>query len=533
MTLRHYTILFLLCLCSLHGIAYDFSLGADISWATEMENRGLKLYNYNGEEREATALMAEMGLDAVRLRVWVDPSAHGNYCNKEDLLIKAQRAKALGMDIMVDFHYSDWWADPGKQNIPAAWAKHKYKQMLIDVADHTKDVLTYLKDNGITPKWVQVGNETSNGMLWPLGGNKGVKWKDEYGKYTAEAKQYAGFFKAGRDAVKAVFPEALVIVHLDNGYKESLYNNNLDALRDNGAEWDLIGMSLYPYWTFKGGYEGSVERLMGECIRNINMVVKKYGTDAMIVETGYEVDDKNPETMEEGRRQLAELIRLCLNNTGGHCKGVFYWEPTCRPSQYKLGAFTEEGKPSAIMRAYTTAARQLREASAQSTNTKTAALPYDRPLVTIETSLGNIIIELYNETPKHRDNFLAMAKSGAMADAQFYRVIKGFMIQGGMEGEPETLDAEITYPLHLNYRGAVAAARAADEVNPTFKSSAKNFYIVWGKNVWDSIESLDKTYTVFGEVVSGLDVVEKIQNLTTDATERPTTPVTFKIIVKE
>lgn len=533
MNLRHYTILFLMCLCSHYTKANDFSLGADISWATEMEKRGMKLYNYNGEEREATALMAEMGLDAVRLRVWVDPSAHGNYCNKEDLLIKAQRAKALGMDIMVDFHYSDWWADPGKQNIPAAWAKHKYKQMLNDVAEHTKDVLTFLKDNGITPKWVQVGNETSNGMLWPLGGNKEVKWKDENGKYTAEAKQYAGFFKAGRDAVKAVFPEALVIVHLDNGYNESLYNRNLDALRDNGAEWDIIGMSLYPYWTFKGGYEGSVERLMGECIRNINMVVKKYGTDAMIVETGYEVDDKNPEVMEEGRRQLAELIRLCLNNTGGHCKGVFYWEPTCRPSQYKLGAFTEEGKPSAIMRAYTTAARQLRETSAQTTGTKTAALPYDRPLVTIETSLGNIVIELYNETPKHRDNFLAMAKSGTMTDAQFYRVIKGFMIQGGMEGEPETLDAEITYPLHLNYRGAVAAARAADEVNPTYKSSAKNFYIVWGKNVWDSIESLDKTYTVFGEVVSGLDIEEKIQNLSTDATDRPTTPVTFKIIVKE
>ena len=136
--------------------AADFTLGADISWATEMESRGHKLYNYKGEEREATALMKEMGLNAIRLRVWVDPAEHGNWCNKEDVLVKALRAKQLGMDIMIDFHYSDWWADPAKQNIPAAWAKHKYKQLLVDVANHTKEVLTMLKDNGITVKWVQV-----------------------------------------------------------------------------------------------------------------------------------------------------------------------------------------------------------------------------------------------------------------------------------------------------------------------------------------------------------------------------------------
>ena len=96
----------------------EFWLGADIGWCTEYEAQGHKFYNKDGQERECTALMKELGLNAVRHRVWVDPSSHGNWCGKEDLLVKCQRAKTLDMAIMVDFHYSDWWADPNKQNIP-------------------------------------------------------------------------------------------------------------------------------------------------------------------------------------------------------------------------------------------------------------------------------------------------------------------------------------------------------------------------------------------------------------------------------
>jgi len=495
---------------SLAALADDFTLGADISWCTEMEQKGQKVYNYLGEEREATALMKEMGLSGVRLRVWVDPKEHGGWCGKEDVLKKALRAKELGMDVMVDFHYSDWWADPGKQNIPAAWAKHKYKQVLTDIAQHTTEVLQLLKDNGVEPRWVQVGNETSNGMLWPLGQITNGQWKDENGKWTKGAQQYAGFVKAGYDAVKAVFPKALVIVHLDNGYDDVLYNNNLDALKENGAQWDIIGMSLYPFWTFKAGYEGTVERLMGECIRNMNMLTKKYGTDVMIVETGYKVAPGTPEVMEEGRRQLAELIRLCREKTAGRCKGVFYWEPTCRPSTYELGAFGEDGRPTAIMRAFTMA-------SNLQSSIFNFQFVYDRPLVTIHTTMGDITVELYNETPKHRDNFLKLAKDGGLDGKPFYRVIQNFMAQFGDAQNDATLDAEITYPVHLHWRGALAAAREGDETNPTFRSSAANFYIVWGRNAWDSMPHLDKTYTVFGEVVKGLDVVEKIQSRTTQA----------------
>ena len=98
-----------------------FAKGADISWVTEMEQKGNKFYNSAGQERECTALMKELGLNSVRLRVWVDPKEHDNWCNTADLVVKAKRAAELGMDVMVDFHYSDWWADPGQQHKPQAW----------------------------------------------------------------------------------------------------------------------------------------------------------------------------------------------------------------------------------------------------------------------------------------------------------------------------------------------------------------------------------------------------------------------------
>lgn len=144
----------------------DFVKGADVSWATQMESQGHVFKDLAGEKRECMALMKEYGLNAIRLRVWVDPGEHGNWCNTEDLVVKAKRAYSLGMDIMVDFHYSDWWADPGQQHKPAAWKGLEIDELKRALATHTIDVLSALKTAGITPKWVQVGNEIRPGMLW-------------------------------------------------------------------------------------------------------------------------------------------------------------------------------------------------------------------------------------------------------------------------------------------------------------------------------------------------------------------------------
>ena len=341
----------------------DFYKGADISWVTEMESKGHQLYNDEGQARECTALMKEYGMNAIRLRVWVDPSKHDNWCNKEDVLVKAKRAKALGMEVMVDFHYSDWWADPAKQNIPASWKGHSYEEMKKDLANHTQEVLQFMKDNGITPKWVQVGNETTNGMLWSVQTNEqGWEIKDENGNTiitesmghaTRNPEQYAGFFKAGYEAVKAIFPEAIVIVHLDNGFDTDLYDWNLGILTGHGAKFDMIGMSLYPYWA-EMYHNQTAEQTISGCMANIKRLNAKYGCAVMIVETGMLCADEqgklaSASVLEEGYQQLVRIIK---ESKEIGCKGVFYWEPECKPSQYKLGAFTEDGRPTRIMDAF-------------------------------------------------------------------------------------------------------------------------------------------------------------------------------------
>lgn len=121
-----------------------FAKGADISWVTEMEKSGMKFYNANGKQTDCFELMKELGMNAIRLRVWVNPT--DGYCNKTDVVAKALRAKALGLELMIDFHYSDSWADPGKQNIPNAWKNYNLAKMKAAVADHTKEVLQALKD---------------------------------------------------------------------------------------------------------------------------------------------------------------------------------------------------------------------------------------------------------------------------------------------------------------------------------------------------------------------------------------------------
>lgn len=331
----------------------DFALGADISWYTQAESQGQKYYNLQGQEADCNQVMKDCGLGAVRLRVWHDPLARpkmdwerefrpDSWCDKNDLLTKSLRAKEAGLDIMVDFHYSDFWADPGKQITPKAWADHSLDEMCLDVAAHTTDVLQMLKDNGIEPRWVQIGNETTNGMLWPMGHAK-----------PDSCQNYARLFQAGYEAMKQVFPDAIGIVHLDNGWKDELYDWNIGGLKENGAKFDMIGMSLYPYWAQQEDSTREADQIITDCIANIRRVGQIYQCPVMITEVGFYVDESKPEVLAEGRRQLMRVLHEAKYETDGICRGVFYWEPECRPSQYRLGAFTEDGHPTCIMEAWT------------------------------------------------------------------------------------------------------------------------------------------------------------------------------------
>ncbi|MCQ2289228.1 MAG: arabinogalactan endo-1,4-beta-galactosidase [Muribaculaceae bacterium] len=312
-----------------------FWLGADISGTTELESRGVQLYNAAGEPRENTRLMKELGMNAIRLRVWVNPKR--GFSNKEDVLVMALRAKALDMPVMIDFHYSDWWADPAKQNIPEAWKNMNYKQMKRALARHTEETLRLLKQHGIDVRWVQVGNETTNGFLWPMG------------KAQDNMKQYAGLTDAGYAAVKKVYPDAIAIVHLDCACDPGRYDFIFDGLRKYKARFDMIGVSVYPYWDIDSKLEADYKGTIKDFPANIKRISEKYGVETMVVETGVEVAKP-----EEGKVILKAIIDAAMNDCGGHCHGVFYWAPELE-GQYPLGAFKDH-RPTIIMEAFTEAA---------------------------------------------------------------------------------------------------------------------------------------------------------------------------------
>ncbi|MDR3653153.1 MAG: glycosyl hydrolase 53 family protein [Paludibacter sp.] len=309
-----------------------FAKGADVSWVTQMEASGMKFYNAQGSETECMTLLKSLGMNSIRLRVWVNPA--DGWCNSQDLLTKALRAKNLGMHIMIDFHYSDSWADPSKQTKPAAWINLTGTNLETAVATHTTSVLNLLKTNNITIDWVQVGNETSNGMLW------------DDGKASINMQKYAKLTNAGYNAVKAVYPNAKVIVHLNNGYDKGLYKWLFDGLVANGAKWDVIGMSVYPYWfTTSNDWQTCNQ----QCLDNMNYMVSLYGKEVMIVECGMSWD--SPTVCQSF---LTDLIAKTKSVTGGKGIGVFYWEPECYNNwqSYSMGAFDNSGKPTVALDAF-------------------------------------------------------------------------------------------------------------------------------------------------------------------------------------
>ncbi len=312
-------------------IITGFAKGADISWLTEMESEGISFRNSSGTERELTALMREVGMNALRYRVWVNPVDGWN--SIEDVLVKAKRAKANGMRIMIDFHYSDTWADPAHQHIPAAWVDYDWERMATAVATHTADCLNKLKAEGIDVEWVQVGNETNTGMLWSMGSCAD-------GDFTA----YAQLHNAGYDAVKAVYPNAKVIVHSSNGYNWGACRWMLDGLRSAGGRWDIVGLSVYPKWANKPW-----EDCVSETYTNTKNIIARYATPVIYVECGYDSVEQF-----EAKAFLTALIAKARSTPNDMCQGVFYWEPQCNGSwhNYGLGAFTSGWMPSVALEAF-------------------------------------------------------------------------------------------------------------------------------------------------------------------------------------
>jgi arabinogalactan endo-1,4-beta-galactosidase len=305
-----------------------FAKGADVSWLTQMEANGIKFYNSSGTEQDCMLILKNLGMNALRLRVWVNPS--NGWCNTADVVAKAVRAKNLGFKIMIDFHYSDTWADPGHQTKPSAWASQDFATLQTSVYNHTTTVLNALKTNGVTPAWVQAGNETNDGMLWPDG------------KASVNMSNFAALVNAAYNAVKSVDTSIKVIVHISNGFDNSLFRWIFDGLTANGAKWDIIGMSLYP-----GTANWST--LNAQCFSNMDDMVARYNKDVMICEAGMSWDQAAV-----CNSFLTDLIAKTKSVTGGRGLGVFYWEPESYNNWqgYTLGAFDNSGKPTVALNAF-------------------------------------------------------------------------------------------------------------------------------------------------------------------------------------
>lgn len=293
-----------------------------------MEAAGRLFYNSAGTQMDCMQLLQSIGMNSIRLRVWVNPA--GGWCNATDVLAKARRAKNLGMRVMINFHYSDVWADPGNQVKPAAWAAYDMATLKNAVYTHTHDVLTLLKNNGISPEWVQVGNETNDGMLWPTG------------KASVNMANFASLVNSGYDAVKAVNPNIAVIIHISNGFDNSLYRWIFDGLKNNNARWDIIGMSLYPT-------PSNWASMNTQCQVNMQDMISRYNKPVMLVETGMSWDQAAA-----CRNFLDDLVNKVKSLPSGKGLGVLYWEPESYNNWkgYTLGAFDNSGRPTQALDAF-------------------------------------------------------------------------------------------------------------------------------------------------------------------------------------
>ncbi|NVJ89976.1 MAG: glycosyl hydrolase 53 family protein, partial [Flavobacteriaceae bacterium] len=304
-----------------------------ISWITEMEDNGYEWKDNDGNTTDIFQLLKAYNMNIVRLRVWVNPetSNANGWCDIDDLVVKAERAKNAGLDVMLTIHYSDWWADPGKQNKPQAWATYSMSQLETAVANHTTGVLNGLSAKNITPKYIQIGNETDNGMLWDTG-------KASVGGFS----NYAKFINAGAEAVKNFNSNIKTIIHISNGFNNDLFKWNIDGLLSNGlvtSNIDVIGLSLYPAiadWKVK----------VDETYDNMIDLQSRYQKEVMMVEVGHPNDNYDV--------TYQFLVYMIEKTKQANGLGVLYWEPAVFNGwrNYNKGAWDDDGSPSVAMDAF-------------------------------------------------------------------------------------------------------------------------------------------------------------------------------------
>lgn len=317
-----------------------FIKGMDLSTLLELERCGAKYYE-DGKEKDILDIMKEHDVDTIRLRLWNDPKSEegepygaGNNDLAETIAI-GKKVTAAGFGVLLNFHYSDFWADPGKQIKPKAWKDFGVDELEQAVYDFTLENLTKIIEAGVNVTMIQVGNELSNGLLWPEG-------------KVPDYDNIAKFVNAGIRACRKVNADIPIMIHLDNGGNNELYVRWFTNFIERGEEFEYIGLSYYPFW------HGSLDQLEF----NMNDIAKRFNKDLIIAEVsmGFTMDSyqeyekladserkgyaTKPELVEkidypmtiEGQADFTkDFLNRVANVVDDHGKGFFWWEPAWIP----------------------------------------------------------------------------------------------------------------------------------------------------------------------------------------------------------
>lgn len=307
----------------------DFILGMDASCVPALEDSGVQYSDHNGQRKDVYQILRENGINYIRVRVWNDPFTAdgkgygGGNCNLDNAIEIGQRATAQGMKLLVNFHYSDFWADPAKQMAPKAWKNLSIEEKCDALYNYTANSLQALVDAGVDVGMVQIGNETNGVMCGENSADPGG-WQ-----------RITQLMQAGSRAVREVCPNALVAVHFTNPEKVTSYATYSRQLADYGVDYDVFASSYYPYW------HGTLENLS----RVLSDVATTYGKKVMVAETSYAFTPQDSDFFSNTisststpmynypftQQGQADLVRDVIDTMVNHTEnaiGVFYWEGT-------------------------------------------------------------------------------------------------------------------------------------------------------------------------------------------------------------
>jgi len=305
--------------------AAEYAIGADLSFLRQAESNGT-VFKDNGQAKPGLQIFKDHGYNWIRLRLFHTPTRLPN--NLEYTIATAKDARKLGFRFLLNYHYSDTWADPGKQFLPKAWEGKSHSELVKAVRDYTRDTIVAFREAGVMPDMVQIGNETINGMLWPDG------------KLPANWDNYAELTKAGIEGVIAgTGPETKprIMIHIDRGGDQKKTKAFFDKLHSYGITYDVIGQSYYPWW------HGSLNDLR----ENMLFMANAYRKDIILVEAAYnwkpaEYANKLapfPESPQGQKEFLEEVNRIVQATPYGLGKGVFWWEPAVTGGLARRGFF--------------------------------------------------------------------------------------------------------------------------------------------------------------------------------------------------